>query len=124
MSRIRSKNTAPELAVRRILTKSGLRYRLHLTSLPGKPDITIAKEKTIIFINGCFWHQHENCKRRSMPKTNIGYWQNKLQRNIERQQMHILDLKNQGWKVGVIWECQTKNEEHLSEALQSILNER
>ncbi|MFC2004858.1 very short patch repair endonuclease [Chloroflexota bacterium] len=123
MSRIRSKNTAPELAVRQMLTKSGVRYRLHLMSLPGKPDITIARRKTIIFINGCFWHQHENCKRRSMPKTNVGYWHNKLQRNVDRQQAHILDLKNQGWKVGIIWECQTKNEARLNDALQSILHE-
>jgi len=124
MSRIRSKNTKPELAVRRMLTKDGLRYRLHLANLPGKPDITITKIKVAIFINGCFWHQHEGCKRKSMPKTNVGYWHEKLRGNIERQQKHISDLDILGWKVGIIWECQTKDEKQLYEVLQGIINEQ
>ena len=89
MAKIRSKNTAPEILVRKELTKQGWKYRLHSSNLPGKPDVVIAKIKTAIFINGCFWHQHKDCKRRSMPKTNIEYWSKKFDGNIQKQKKHI-----------------------------------
>ena len=122
MSKIKSKNTTPELAVRKILTQHKLRYRLHLRNLPGKPDIVLTKKKIALFVNGCFWHQHENCKRKSEPKTNIEYWHNKLQKNVQRQQDDIFCLKELGWRVGVLRECQTKNEKMLDDVLRSILN--
>lgn len=121
MSRIRSKDTQPEKVVRKILTRLGFRYRLHNSKLPGKPDIIISKIKTIFFINGCFWHQHKGCKKQAMPKANIKYWKNKLERNVDKQKEDIRKLKSDGWKVYIIWECQTKNEENLTKKIQKIL---
>ena len=121
MSRIRSKNTKPEIAVRKILTKLGFRYRLHNSKLPGKPDIVISKARKIIFINGCFWHQHKNCAKQAMPKVNREYWRPKLQRNVEKQEQDIKSLRKLGWKVYKIWECQTKNEQKLTQKLLKIL---
>jgi DNA mismatch endonuclease (patch repair protein) len=121
MSRIRNKNTKPEITVRKTLTKLGFRYRLHVSKLPGKPDIVISKAKKIIFINGCFWHQHKNCTRQAMPKANIEYWKPKLHRNIEKQEQDIKSLKKSGWRVYKIWECQTKNEQKLTQKLLKIL---
>jgi len=121
MTRIRSRNTNPEKVVRKILTHLGWRYRLHNTRLPGKPDIVISKIKTVFFVNGCFWHQHKNCKRQTMPKTNIQYWQNKLERNVEKQKEDIKLLEKDGWKVYIIWECETKNENNLIREFQKIL---
>jgi DNA mismatch endonuclease (patch repair protein) len=122
MSRIRSKNTEPEIIVRKALTKYGMKYRLHLTNLPGSPDIVLTKKRIAIFINGCFWHQHEGCKRKSMPKTNTEYWNNKLSLNIERQNKNIANLKSLGWKTGIVWECQTKDENTLDNVLSDIIN--
>jgi DNA mismatch endonuclease (patch repair protein) len=121
MSRIKSKNTKPELAVRKALTSIGLKYRLHNARLPGKPDIILSKMKTVIFINGCFWHQHSNCKRKAVPKSNKEYWENKLRRNVERQCRDIRALKKLGWKVHKIWECQTASESKLASRLSRIL---
>ena len=118
MSRIKSKNTQPEKIVRKILSRLGWRYRLHNTKLSGKPDIVISKIKTIFFINGCFWHQHKGCKWQSIPKTNIEYWSKKLRRNVEKQKEDIRILKKDGWKVNVIWECETKNENNLIKKLK------
>lgn len=122
MSRIRSKNTQPELAVRKILTKLGWRYRLHVSKLPGKPDVVIAKKKLVIFINGCFWHQHKGCKRQFIPKTNINYWQKKLQRNVERQKENIKTLKKLRWHVIIVWECQVNNEKYIIGKFKRYLN--
>lgn len=105
-----------------MLTKLGYRYRLHLAKLPGKPDIAITKEKTAIFINGCFWHQHPGCKRQSLPKTNIEYWHAKLQRNIKNQHRSIEELKILGWNVVIIWECETKSETDLTNNLKGYLS--
>ena len=121
MSRIRSRDTKPEKAVRKILTQLGLKYRLHNTKMPGKPDIVISKIKTIFFINGCFWHQHKGCKRQAMPKANIEYWGAKLKRNVEKQKKDIKLLRKDGWKVHIIWECETKDENSLIKKLKKIL---
>lgn len=123
MSRIRSKDTKPEKTVRKILTQFGLRYRLHNAKLPGKPDIVISKIKTIFFINGCFWHQHKGCKRQAVPKANIEYWGAKLKRNFEKQKKDIKLLRKDGWKVHIIWECETKDENRLIKKLKKILYE-
>jgi DNA mismatch endonuclease (patch repair protein) len=121
MSRIRSKNTKPELIVRKVLSKIGIRYRLHNSKLPGKPDIIISKAKTIIFINGCFWHQHKNCKKQAVPASNKDYWEKKLKRNIEKQKQDISALRALGWKVHKIWECQTADEKKLTNKVLQIL---
>jgi len=117
MSRIRSKNTVPEMSVRKALTGLGIRYRLHKSELPAKPDIVISKNKTVILVNGCFWHQHKGCKRKSMPKSNKDYWRRKLERNVSKQKNDIRALKKLGWRVVVIWECQTKDVDWLKKRL-------
>jgi DNA mismatch endonuclease (patch repair protein) len=120
MSRIKSKNTRPEMLVRRILTDMGIRYRLHKKNLPGKPDVVIGKRKVIIFINGCFWHQHLNCKYAVLPKTNVDYWKNKLQCNVMRQATQIDALKQTGWHVYILWECQLKSLDNAKKIIENI----
>lgn len=107
MSHIRSTNTKPEEIVRKYLFSKGLRYRKNVRSLPGKPDIVLRKYKTVIFVNGCFWHKHD-CGRFVMPSSNIEYWTKKINGNVERDKANIQLLEEQGWKVLVIWECQLK----------------
>jgi len=108
MSHVKSSNTKPEIVVRKFLFSKGFRFRINDKKLAGKPDIKLTKYKTVIFVNGCFWHGHENCKIYVMPKTNTQFWQNKIDRNIERDRKNIEILKNEGWKVLIIWECQLK----------------
>lgn len=122
MSRIRSKDTSPELEVRKALTDLGVRYRLHKKLLAGTPDIVIAKLKTAVFVNGCFWHQHNDCKRSTLPKTNKNYWHAKLERNIHRQKDVLMQLQSTGWKVIIIWECETKNDKAVQEHLRKELD--
>lgn len=121
MSRIRSRGTLPEKITRKFLSSWDYRYRLHDKKLPGKPDIVIKGDSKVIFINGCFWHQHKGCKRRAMPKTNKSYWQSKLRRNIEKQKTDIKKLKKLGWKVKIIWECEAKNKNKLTKQLKNFL---
>ena len=106
MSRIKSKNTQPELLVRKFVFSLGLRYRLHSPHLPGKPDMALAKFKKAIFVNGCFWHGHGGCTKWRLPKTNRGYWQAKIGRNRERDAKNLLALRKIGWKTLVLWECE------------------
>jgi DNA mismatch endonuclease (patch repair protein) len=108
MSRIRSKNTKPEMLVRRFLHKNGFRYRLHVKNLPGKPDIVLPKYKTVIFIHGCFWHGHEGCKYYVVPKTRTEWWLNKIQGNAKNDTKSEALLKEAGWKIIKIWECELK----------------
>ena len=122
MSRIRSKDTTPELMVRRWLFANGYRFRLHRKDLPGKPDIVLPKYRTAIFINGCFWHHHENCRYGYMPKSNLEYWESKFRKNKERDEKNLAELTALSWRVLIIWECQIKNgtfAEVLSEKLNS-----
>lgn len=121
MSKIRNRNTKPEIAVRKILTSLGLRYRLYVNTLPGKPDIVIPGRKTAVFINGCFWHQHENCRRKSMPKTNAEYWKPKLANNVAKQKEEIKKIKKLGYRPLIIWECQIENEEKLTKRIERML---
>lgn len=107
MSRIRSKNTKPELIVRKYLFSRGLRYRLNVKDLPGKPDLVFPKYRTVVFVNGCFWHHHD-CGRFHWPASNPEYWSQKINRNTERDQANYQKLKSLGWKVLVIWECELK----------------
>ena len=108
MSRIRSKDTKPEMLVRRFLHKNGFRYRLHVKGLPGKPDIVLTKYKTVIFIHGCFWHGHEGCKYYVVPKTRTEWWVNKIGTNISNDVNAERLLKALGWKVIIIWGCELK----------------
>lgn len=121
MSKIRSRNTTPELAVRKVLTQLGYRYRINVKSLPGKPDISLGRIKTVIFIHGCFWHQHEGCKRNFMPKSNLDYWKNKLKNNVTRFERHKTALIKSNYNVIVIWECETKNIKQLKETIENQL---
>lgn len=118
MSRIKSKNTKPELIVRSYLHRMGYRFRLHgkvskrlypSGVLPGKPDIVLTKYKTVIFIHGCFWHMHKGCKRASIPKTRTEWWIDKLNKNVERDKRNKKELEKLGWKVIVVWECEIAN---------------
>ena len=113
MSAIRSKNTKPEIAVRKLLHSMGYRFRLHGKDLPGSPDIVLPKYKTVIFVHGCFWHRHENCKYASTPKTRIEFWENKFKANVKRDLEIQENFKNIEWRSFVIWECETKNMENL-----------
>ncbi len=108
MSHVKSSNTKPEIIVRKFLFANGFRFRIYDKKLAGKPDIKLTKYKTLIFINGCFWHGHKNCKIYVMPKTNAQFWQDKIDRNIARDKENIEILKSDGWKVLIIWECQLK----------------
>jgi len=112
MSKVHSYNTTPEIIVRKLLHSMGYRFRLQKRDLPGKPDIVMLKHKTVIFVNGCFWHGCPSCKHASIrPKTNREYWNRKLNRTIKRDKENILELKKLGWRILVIWECETKRKE-------------
>ncbi|MEO6231126.1 MAG: DNA mismatch endonuclease Vsr [Ferruginibacter sp.] len=108
MSRIKGKNTKPEMLVRKYLFAKGYRYRLHDKKLPGKPDIVLPKYKTVIFVHGCFWHGHEGCKYYVVPKTNTDWWLNKINGNIANDVKAVKALKKDGWKIITIWECELK----------------
>ncbi|WP_432799923.1 very short patch repair endonuclease [Poriferisphaera sp. WC338] len=105
MSRIKSRDTKPEIAVRSALHRMGYRFRLNRKDLPGKPDIVLPKYKTVIFVHGCFWHRHEGCKYSYMPKSRIEFWEKKFKRNVERDAEVRKQLEDLGWKVVVVWEC-------------------
>ena len=123
MKRIRSVDTAPEMKVRRFLHNKGLRFRLHSKVLPGKPDIVLKKYKTVTFVHGCFWHQHRDpdCSRSGVPKSNRNYWLPKLQKTVVRDKEHRKRLKDLGWNVLIIWECQI-NEKRLNNLLRTLKN--
>lgn len=106
MSHIRSKNTKPEVALRKALFARGFRYRLYVKTLPGKPDMVLPKYKTVIFIQGCFWHGHENCRRANIPQSNTEYWREKIARNKERDINNTSALLKSGWNVIIVWECE------------------
>jgi DNA mismatch endonuclease, patch repair protein len=123
MSRVRGKNTLPELVVRKIAYSLGFRFRLHQKNLPGSPDIVFPKRRTAIFIHGCFWHRHPGCNRASVPQSHTDFWQLKLGRNVERDQAAITALEEMGWHVAVIWECETTNPDTVKELLRRILSD-
>ena len=108
MSQIRAKDTKPEMLVRKFLHSQGFRYRLHDKKLPGKPDMVLPKYKTVIFVHGCFWHGHKNCKYYVVPKTRTDWWLNKINGNIANDKKAMTALKKDGWKIITVWECQLK----------------
>lgn len=122
MSAIKNKDTAPELRVRKFLFEQGFRYRLHKKDLPGKPDIYLKKYNTAIFINGCFWHRHKDCKFAYNPKSNIDFWQNKFQKNIENDRIKHALLSEAGINIIVVWECEIKSGIYKNWLLKLIRN--
>lgn len=126
MSRVKNKNTKPEVYFRKLLWREGLRYRIHYKKLPGTPDIFISKYKTAIFVNGCFWHMHEGCKLTSIPKTNTEFWSNKLTGNVDRDKKNYQKLKEAGIKVIVVWGCEIskmqKDSLYMREYIQELRN--
>jgi DNA mismatch endonuclease (patch repair protein) len=109
MSRIKSKDTTPERIVRSFLHRNGFRFKLHVKDLPGKPDIVLPKYKTVVFVNGCFWHAHEGCKWFVPPKSNSEFWQKKFAYNVERDLQNYEKLKTLGWRVILVWECEIRH---------------
>lgn len=121
MSRIRSAHTAPELLVRRALRKRRVGYRLHRKDLPGRPDIVLASRQTVIFVHGCFWHRHSGCRFAYMPKSRIEFWTEKFRRNVDRDRQNQQQLAEDGWRIAVIWECETRNASDIEARLDDIL---
>jgi DNA mismatch endonuclease, patch repair protein len=124
MSRVRSKDTTPELVVRRILVAFGIRYRLHRVGLPGRPDIVVPSRRTAIFVHGCFWHRHTKCRKASNPTTRADFWNEKFRRNVERDAKNVELLQKEKWRVLIVWECQTKDQDRLRATLRRLLNMR
>jgi len=122
MSRIRNKDTKPEILVRKFLFANGFRYRLNDKKLPGKPDIVLPKYKTVIFVNGCFWHGHENCKYFKLPATRTEWWKEKIEGNIKNDITKHALLREAGYKVIVIWECEVKNKSIFDRIINEIKN--
>ena len=120
MRRIKDRNSKPEIFVRHILFQKGFRYRINYKKLPGKPDIVFPSRKLAIFIHGCFWHLHPGCPEGRIPSSNVEYWQKKLQRNVERDRQNQYQLKELGWRVEVIWECETGKRAQLDGRLNKI----
>ena len=110
MSGIQSKNTKPEMLVRRYLHAQGFRYRLHTRELPGSPDLVLPKYRVVIFVHGCFWHRHASCRFATQPSSNIERWETKFQINVERDARNVAALQAAGWRVLVVWECELKRE--------------
>jgi DNA mismatch endonuclease (patch repair protein) len=124
MRRVRQKHTGPELSVRRALHAAGGRFRLHRRDLPGSPDIVMPKRRIAIFVHGCFWHRHRGCKKASMPKTRIDFWQEKFLRNVERDHENGLKLAQLGWHVVTIWECESKDAARLASIVSELLHSK
>ena len=122
MSRIRSRDTKPEMVVRRLCHSLGLRYRVHVKTLPGKPDLVFPKHHTIIQVHGCYWHCHDCKYGKVVPKTNTEKWQNKRQGNVERDQRNTLELENLGWRVIVVWECETRDLTDLNRRIKRLFS--
>jgi DNA mismatch endonuclease (patch repair protein) len=117
MSRVPSKNTGPELRVRRILHRSGLRFRLHSEKLPGVPDIVLRRWMTVVFVHGCFWHRHPNCRKASRPTSNVAFWREKFRRNVARDAKSSRALRELGWNVVVVWACEVSDDRRFVKRL-------
>lgn len=122
MAQVKGSDTRPEKIVRSLLHRMGYRFRLHRKDLPGSPDIVLPKFHTAIFVNGCFWHRHPNCKRASTPAANAAYWQKKFDRNVERDKLSKAALECAGWHVLVIWECEIKDTMALQERISHFFS--
>lgn len=121
MQAMRRRNTDPEIRARRALHRLGYRFRLHRKDLPGTPDIVLPGHRKIIFVHGCFWHSHADCKRARLPKNNAEIWRTKVRDNQARDDRNIVALRQLGWNVMIIWECETSDPSFLSERLQNFM---
>lgn len=121
MSRIRGKDTKPEIAVRSMLHRMGYRFRLHRNDLPGRPDIVLPSRNTVILVHGCYWHRHPGCKHAYSPKSRVNFWEKKFAENVERDGRNIESLEEIGWKVLVVWECELRNPDKLANRLKNEL---
>jgi DNA mismatch endonuclease, patch repair protein len=122
MSRVRSKDTRPEMIVRSLVHGMGYRYRLHRRDLPGSPDMVFPRLKKVIFVHGCFWHSHPGCKRSTRPTSRVDFWDKKLEANLRRDREAIAELERMGWRVLVIWECETRDEAAAVALLRDFMN--
>ena len=120
MARVKSKDTAPELVVRRALHAAGLRYRLHRADLPGKPDVVLPRHSAAVFVHGCYWHSHPGCPRARVPTTRRDYWVPKLAGNAARDRVSVAALEGLGWRVHVVWECELRNPGRVAELISTI----
>jgi DNA mismatch endonuclease (patch repair protein) len=119
MSRIKGRDTKPELLVRSVLHRLGYRFRLHQKKLPGRPDLVLPKHRTVVFVHGCFWHRHPRCRYAYTPKSNIAFWTTKFEQNVARDREARRALRKAGWRVVVIWECQAKDAAILTARLKT-----
>ena len=124
MRRIKSKGMKPEMVVRKLVHRMGYRYRLHHKGLPGKPDLVFAGRKRVIFVHGCFWHQHDDpeCRDGRMPRSNAEYWKSKLERNLSRDNSAVDELRRSGWQVLVVWECETREVSLLEKRVYDFMS--
>lgn len=120
MARVKSKDTSPEMRVRRAAHALGMRFRLHASHLPGRPDIVFPKYRTVVFVHGCFWHRHPGCRKSSSPQTRKEFWEDKFARNVARDASAQASLQKLGWRVIVIWECETKDRSELDVIISHI----
>lgn len=122
MSRIRGKDTKPEMVVRSLVHRMGYRFRLHVGDLPGKPDLVLPRHEKVIFVHGCYWHMHRCRFGRVIPKTNTEFWQNKRQGNVDRDRRNLRKLRREGWSVLVLWECWTRDPDRIEAKLTEFLD--
>lgn len=122
MAAVHSKNTKPEMVVRKLVFGMGYRYRLHSANLPGKPDLVFPGRKKVIFVHGCFWHRHKGCRYATAPKTRVDFWEGKFDANVARDKRTNRELKTIGWSVLTVWQCQLKEPEKLARKLDDFLS--
>lgn len=122
MSRIRSRDTAPELVVRSCVHRLGYRFRLHDRRLPGSPDLVLPRLRVIVFVHGCFWHRHAGCRLSYQPKSRVRFWSHKFEANVARDRRTAAALRRAGWRVLIVWECQTQDEQRLTKRLARFLS--
>lgn len=121
MARVKNKDTAPEITVRSIVHRLGFRFKKNRTDLPGRPDIVLPRHRKVIFVHGCFWHGHKNCKRAARPSSNETFWHKKLDVNIARDKKNAQTLRREGWKVMTVWQCRIRDENRLVNRIESFL---
>ena len=122
MGAVHSKNTGPEMVVRKIVHALGYRYRLHVATLPGRPDLVFPARRKVVFVHGCYWHRHKACRYATSPKTNCAFWEAKFAANVSRDRRTQRELKKMGWAVFTVWQCELKKPERLTERLDDFLS--
>ncbi len=124
MAAVRSKDTKPEMMIRRLVYSMGYRYKLHSDALPGKPDLVFSSKKKVVFVHGCFWHGHNGCNKAQLPKSRTDFWQDKIENNVRRDKRVKRALNRKGWRYLIIWQCQINNLEKVKAKIYTFLNNR